>query len=185
MTTMYNTGITCCDLSPICHPNSPAINIPSALRSFSRHPPPLHLARWPRRATSKSLSSPRGIGHVQPSPPDHRTGIQNQKNVQKSFSLMEGKAHFYCTTWNSSISFIFTLLLSLFTSLSLCKQPGLEISCRSSYAFSSPEDTALAFKFCTRRTREPVEHKIQSAIANLESQHKQWLTLPKPSRNCR
>ncbi len=69
MNTMHH--ITCCDLSSICHPNSPSINVPSALRSFSRHPRPLHLAHWPRRSTSKSQPSPRGIGHVQPSPPWH------------------------------------------------------------------------------------------------------------------
>ena len=152
MNTLYH--ITCCDLSPISHPNSPAINIPSALRSFSRHPPPLHLARWPRRSTSKSPSSPKGIGHVQPSPPGHRTArtFRTRKIVQKSFSLNHCTYFKIFKLYNLELFhflysfFIFTLLLSLFTSLSLCKQPGLEISCSTKWRTET-------FKLCILLSR--------------------------------
>lgn len=105
--------------------------------------------------------------------------IQNQKNVQKSFSLMDC-TYFYCTTWKCSIIFfIFTLLLSLFTSLSLCKEIRRSKKWRTEtfklciLPSRPPRAMALAFKFCTRRTREPVEQKKKSAIA----EEQQWMNL--------
>ena len=171
MNTIYH--ITCCDLSPICHPNSPAISIPSALRSFSRHTPPLHLARWPRRSTWKSPSSPKGIGHVQPSPPGHRTArTYRTRKMSKSLfpsCIVLTLKSLNCTTWKCSIIFfIFTLLLSLFTSLSLCKQPGLEISCSKKWRTET-------FKLCILPSR-PRGHGIGIQILHEANTGTWWNT---------